>query len=505
MTTDKTAYTLLTEVFNQIITIGWAQSRLLRDQQTHLAPGSVESHDAQIVVLSQLSHEKIADPRVSTWLDEAEKNEGLLDVEEKANLKAMRTWHVHEAGLPAQLAGELSQAAAEGERVHAKERASGNWSAVAEHLQRSLDLARSAGEVKREKLGLASAYDALLDQHSPGWRSADYDRLFDDLEPFLKSFLPKVVEKQAGEAVREIEGPFAEKDVEKLCRDICVSAGFDQNRGVMYFIDAHPYADGNRDDLRISGRPSTEGFLRPLYDMMHETGHAIYDQNTPAKWTGQPAGLSMGMDIHESQSLIWEFIVGKSPEFAQDLSARAKKVFARENDPALSAENIFALNTRVEPGNLVRLSERTSEVTYLLHIIMRYRLEKEMIEGRLEAVDLPQAWGDMTEKMFGARPKNNADGCMQDVHWYCGLWGYFPSYAVGYVTSAQLYGTAVTANPDLPGQIAQGNFAPLKNWLTENVHEKGRLLPAQELISRATGKPLGTADLKKHLQQRYLP
>lgn len=500
----RAAYENLTKLFNRLSVLGGVQQRLYRDMQTVMAKGSAEEHDHQTAVLSEIAHAQFTDPKVGKWLEAAEADAGILSSEEKTNLRLMRREHVHEASLSADLVKELKKAENEGERLHTAEKDGGDWNRVLPSFEKMLGLQRQQAAIKQKALGLKTPYDALLDVYSPGMTTADYDRLFDELEPFLKKLLPQVKAKQATEEPpAPLQGPFAPDKTEKLCREMIAKIGFDSNRGVVYFSDGHPESTGTPDDTRISGGADPGNFMAPLYDMMHETGHGIYDQNTPKSWRHQPAGHAMGMDVHESQSLVWEFVVGKSPEFAQHLSERAQEIFDRKDDPALSAGNLLKLNTRVN-DSLVRISLETSEVTYLLHIIMRYRLEKDMINGKLEPKDLPKAWDDMAEEMFGKKPKDNAEGCMQDVHWFCGLYGYFPSYALGYMGAVQLFGAAVKAHPEIPGEIEKGNFRPLQQFLTDNVHSKGSLLSAKELMRQATGAALGAAALKKHLADRYL-
>ena len=502
---ERAAYESLTKVFNQIVAIGGAQNRLYRDMQAVMAKGSAKDHDQVAVALTEIAHEKITDPRVKLWLDEAEKNAASLTADERGNLKAMRRQHTREAALPADLAGALKLAEYEGERIHTDVlQNGGKWETVLPFFRHALELQKQAGEILKKETGAASVYDALLESYSPGYTSKDFDRLFDELEPFLKKLLPQVMDKQSKEpAALPITGPFAAEAQERLCRELADHMGFDRNRGVLYFIPDHPSAGGTRNDVRATGRPDPDSFIRPLYDLIHELGHGLYDQNVPDKMYFQPGGQALGMDIHESQSLVWEFVVGKSPQFAEWLSTRAQDVFDRQGDPSLSAENLARDSQRVTP-NLVRISMETSEVSYLLHIIMRYRLEKKMISGELDPADLPEAWNKMSEDMFGKRPKDNAEGVLQDVHWFCGLWGYFPSYALGYMGAVQLFDAAVKAHPEIPGEIAKGNFLPLKDWLTDNVHGKGSLVTARELMQQATGEPLNADFLKDHLNGRYL-
>lgn len=463
--------------------------------------GGAEDHDAQSVALADIAHEKIADPRVAAWLDEAEAQKDAFSAEEKANLRAMRRWWLAQAALPDDLASALKKAENEGERLHTEEKPNGDWQKVLPFFKHQFALVQQAAKIKQEKLGAATPYDALLDGYAPGWTSKDYDRLFDELEPYLKKLLPEAMARQ--QELPPLQGPFPAQAEETLAREVAERMGLDFDRAVLYFIPDHPSGGGTLNDVRISGRPDDENFLAPLYDLIHEAGHGLYDQNVPASWLFQPAGQASSMDIHEAQSLIWEFVVGKSRAFCEWMSGRAAELFDRKDDPAFTPENVFRRVTHVTPS-LVRIAIETSEITYLLHIIMRYRLEKALFDKTVQPENLPQAWDDMAEEMFGQRPKNNAEGVMQDVHWYCGSFGYFPSYALGYLGAVQFFEAAARAIPAIPAEIAKGNFIPLKDWLAKHVHGKGSLLPSKDLLEQATGAPLGTASMKQHLENRYL-
>lgn len=477
------------------------QGRLYRDMQTAMPPGGAEDHDIQSVALADISHEKIADPRVEAWLDEAEAQADTLSNEEKANLRAMRRWWLAQAALPDDLASALKKAENEGERLHTEEKPNGDWQKVLPFFKRQFALVQQAAKVKQEKLGAATPFDAMLDGYAPGWTSEDYDQLFDEIEPYLKKLLPQAMALQ--QELPPLEGPFPADAEEKLAREVAERMGLDFSRAVLYFIPDHPSGGGTLNDVRISGRPDADNFLAPLYDLIHEAGHGLYDQNVPSSWLFQPAGQAASMEIHEAQSLIWEFVVGKSRAFSVWMAGRAAELFDRKEDPAFTPDNIFRRVSHVTPS-LVRIAVETSEITYLLHIIMRYRLEKGLFDGTVQPETLPGAWNDMAEEMFGRRPQNNTEGVMQDVHWFGGSFGYFPSYALGYLGAVQFFAAAVRAHPAIPAEIAKGNFKLLKDWLAENVHSKGSLQTSKELVEQATGAPLGTAAMKQHLENRYL-
>ncbi len=500
---NRAAYENLVKAFDEIVTLGEVLDVLRSDMAISMPRDSEQYHVRQIVLLGNIRQEKIARPEIYSWLDAAETDCAALTADEKANLRVMRHLHTASVCLPDDLVAACAQNIAEGEYLHSRERPVGDWQKVLPFFRETVELTRKAAAMQAAALKLPTTYDALIDRYAPGWLSSDLDREFEKLEARLKELLPRIKEKQAAlPPVLPVPGPFAESRVADLCREFCKKAGFNFDRGRLDFIDAHPTFFGKGDDTRIAGRINPQNFLQSLYDSIHEGGHGLYLQNLPAAWRHQPAGLALD-DIHESQSLIWEFIVGKSMEFCRHLSARSQEVLGAPGDPALSAENLFALQTRVRPS-LIRIDPDTSEPEYPFHIMLRYKLEKDLVSGALDPADLPETWNNLMEDMLGIRPENNAQGCMQDVHWFCGLWAYLPTYIVGYMAAAQFYATAERAHPEIPGQIASGNFSTLSGWLRDNVQSKGSLLGGKELIRQATGEDLNSFYLIDHLSRRYL-
>jgi carboxypeptidase Taq len=265
-------------------------------------------------------------------------------------------------------------------------------------------------------------------------------------------------------------------------------------------VSLHPFCGGTPDDVRITTRYSEDLFVQSLMGVLHETGHALYERGLPEQYRYQPVGEARSMSIHESQSLLMEMQACRSLPFLEYLAPIARDVFGGSG-PAWEPENLYKLYTRVERG-LIRTE--SDEVTYPAHVILRYRLEKAMLAGDLPIADLPGAWNAGMEELLGVRPPDDRRGCLQDIHWYDGAWGYFPTYTLGAMTAAQLYDAAVRAEPPIPDGIRRGDFAPLVAWLRTNVHAKASLLPTRDLVTAATGRPLEAAPFEKHLRQRYL-
>jgi len=398
-----------------------------------------------------------------------------------------------------ELVEALSRACSACEMVWRQARADADFKAVLPNLETLLGLVREAAAAKSEKLGLIP-YDALLNQYEPGGSAEAIDAVFADLESFLPPFLARVLERQAEKpAVHVPQGPFPAATQRKLGMRLMEALGFDFDHGRLD-ESLHPFCGGTPDDVRITARYDESDFTSGLMAVLHETGHALYERGLPKDRRGQPVGEARGMGLHESQSLLVEMQVCRSADFITFAAPIMRDVF-EGSGPAWESENLTRLYAKVAPG-FIRVD--ADEVTYPLHVILRYRLERAMIEGDLEPRDLPDAWNEGFEKLLGLTPPDDGLGCLQDIHWYDGAWGYFPTYTLGAMTAAQIYQAACDADPAIAAGIPNGDFRPLFAWLVENIHGKGSLNTAPELLTQATGRPLDASAFKAHLERRYL-
>jgi carboxypeptidase Taq len=262
----------------------------------------------------------------------------------------------------------------------------------------------------------------------------------------------------------------------------------------------HPFSCGTPEDLRITTRYNEDDFTSAIMAVLHETGHALYDYGLPREWRYQPVGEALGMSIHESQSLIIEMQACRGRAFMTFAAPLMREAFGGEGE-TWSADNLYRLQARVAPS-LIRVN--ADEVTYPLHILLRTRLERLLIAGELEVSDLPGAWAEGMRDDLGIVPPDDRDGCLQDIHWVEGIFGYFPTYTLGAVTAAQLFQAARRAVPELETALGEGDFRPLFSWLGKNVHAHASSLDARALVTRATGRPLDADDFETHLKARYL-
>ncbi|MBL8670790.1 MAG: carboxypeptidase M32 [Alphaproteobacteria bacterium] len=496
------AYAALEARFRRLAALEGAGGILHWDRATMMPPGGAEARAEQLATLQVIAHEILTAPDTADLLARAAGEPG-LDAWQQANMREMRRRWVHATAVPSRLVEALSKATSACEMTWREARKASDYACVKPQLQAVLDLVREAAAAKAAALGV-TPYDALLDQFDPDQRAARIDAVFARLEAFLPGFVGRVIEKQAREEQPRVPaGPFPVKTQRKVGLALMRAAGFDFERGRLD-VSAHPFCGGGPDDIRITTRYDEADFSRALMGVLHETGHALYELGLPRDWQTQPVGSARGMTLHESQSLLVEMQACRSPQFLAYAAPVLRAAFAPTapaDDPAWSADNLARLYTRVQ-RTLIRVD--ADEATYPLHVMLRYRLETAMLAGDLALSDLPGAWTEGMRKLVGVAPPDDAQGCLQDIHWYDGAFGYFPTYTLGAMAAAQLYDAAKRADARIEAAIAAGDFRPLLAWLRPNVHAKGSLLGTDALLERATGRPLDASIYLAHLERRYL-
>ncbi len=489
----------LQERFRRISLIDDSLGILDWDRATKMPDGSAEARGEQIAALQGLRHQLMTEPQVGDLLAAAEADADGLDVWSSANLQEMRRRHTHATALPTDLVEAQAKADSACEIKWRDARASDDYPSLVPYLEEVLRLTREAAAAKAAALGLAP-YDALLDQYEPGGRAAELDGIFADLAAFLPGFLDEVMAKQRSEPEPvTLAGPFPVEAQTAVVRRFMDVLGFDFAHGRLD-ISHHPFCGGATADVRITTRYDEADFTSALMGVLHETGHAMYELGRPEAWRYQPVGEARGMGLHESQSLIIEMQACRSLDFLSFAAPILAEAFGGTG-PAWTAQNLFRLNTRVAPG-YIRVD--ADEVTYPAHIILRYRIERALLSGDLVLSDLADAWNDGMEDLLGIRPPNDRLGCLQDIHWPSGAWGYFPTYTIGAMAAAQLFAAARAADPDLVPAFRKGNFAPVMAWLRTHVHSQGSLYSTDEVLQRATGRPLDPVIYEEHLRARYL-
>ena len=442
----------------------------------------------------------LVSPELGMWLSEAEgEMPSAGDEWRRRNLELMRRLWQRAACLPVELVEARARLQTSCEGIWREAKAHDDFARVREPLQALLDVVREEAGLLGTALGL-SPYDALMDGFQPGITVADVDPVFERYERFLCEALPAAEARQASRpSPLELPAPVAEAAQEAVCRRLAEAAGLDWSHARLD-RSLHPFCGGTPDDVRITTRYDAGDPSRALLGVLHETGHALYERGLPAEWRRQPVGLSAGMAAHESQSLIVEMQACRSDAYLGWLGPVLADAFGGP-PAAYSQENLARLWRRVE-RSLIRVD--ADELTYPAHVVMRFRLERALIDGSLAVRDLPAAWSDGLHGLLGVRPPDDRRGCLQDIHWYAGLFGYFPSYSVGAMAAAQLMAAARAAMPALDGALAQGDLSGLLDWLRTRVHAQGARLDFNALLEAATGRKLDQSAFEAHLRSRYL-
>ena len=479
---STTAYQMLEARFARHGALGEVARVLDWDTSTMMPRGGAAARAEQRAALDRVRHDMLADPAIAGLLDAAAAAGGLGEWQ-AANLREMRRAWTHATAVPPDLLEAHTRAAIGCEMAWREARPASDFAALLPHAEEVLALTRELGAAKAERLG-GSVYEALLDQWEPGGATAPTDAVFDDLAAFLPGFTDRVLARQATQPAPERPaGPFPVAAQEALGRRLMSAFGFDFDHGRLD-TSIHPFCGGVPDDIRITTRYDEADFMGAMMAVLHETGHALYERGLPPRWRRQPVGRSRGMGIHESQSLLIEMQACRGAGFFAFAAPLMGAAFGGAG-AAWEGENLHRLYTHVA-RSLIRVE--ADEVTYPAHVILRYRLEKTMIAGELQLADLPGAWGDGMAELVGTRPPDDRRGCLQDIHWYAGVWGYFPTYTLGAMTAAQLFDTARRDDPDILPGIGEGDFAPLLAWLRARIHARAKP-PARRRPHRRGHRP----------------
>jgi carboxypeptidase Taq len=494
----QTPYKQLEQEWKRLNAFRGAMAVLRWDAAVMMPRGSADVRGEQLAALETEYHSLVTAPKITRLLDRAQATPSGLEDWQIANLREMRRQRDFAIATPVALVSRLAKAASKAEMKWLQARESGKFEDFAPHLEEVVHLVRDKSQLLGQARNLAP-YDALVDEFSPGLTSAEIDAMFKALSRRLPGLIREVLALQERQVLLPITGKFTASKQRALSVEVMKAVGFPFDRGRLDESE-HPFTEGVPGDVRVTTRFDPTEPFSGLLGALHETGHAMYDVGLPPEFSDQPVGRDRGMALEESQSLLMEMIVCRSRAFVTYLKPLLEKHFG-VSGPEWSEENLYAHLNRVKRGP-IRVD--ADELTYTLHIQLRYELEKQLLEGKLAVRNLRDAWNEGMEQRLGVKPQSDVEGVLQDVHWAVGSFGYFPSYALGAVMGAQFYDAVTEAVPDVEQQIAKGEFGGLMGWLRENVHAQGARLSAQDLLKHATGKPLTAAAALRYLENKYL-
>lgn len=501
--TLKSNYEQLLGLTKEIFTLNSAVSIIYWDMETMMPPRGVNLRSQQLGVLRQVIHRLSTKPEIGTLLSSIEEHPdfGSMSELQKRNTYLVRKYYDEQTKLPEKLVAEMAKQEAIGVNVWKKAKVSKNFSLFKPELEKILKLKRQAAEILMEVKGTKTPYDALIDMYEPKMMADSISTIFSGLRDGLVSILRKCqnASNQPDPEILKRKVPIEHQ--RKISKEIAKFIGYDvESKEAGGRIDEveHPFTTGYYDDVRITTHYYENDMASSLFSVLHEGGHAIYEQNLRQKWMFQPIGSSASLGFHESQSRFVENIIGRSREFwtyfYPKLSEFTGNVFAH-----LTLDDFVRAINHVRPS---KIRVEADEVTYCLHIIIRFEIERDLIPGKITVKDLPELWNQKYKDYLGVDIENDSEGVMQDVHWSGGDFGYFPTYALGNIISGQLLHTMEKSISDWKEQISRGNFQNIKKWLIKNVHQQGDLYDPAVLIKRITGEEMNPKPYFEYLEKK---
>jgi carboxypeptidase Taq len=466
------------------------------DSETCMPPNGLAVRADQLALMATLAHERRSSKPLGDLLAQLEGSP--LDPVQTTNVRELRRLYDRAVKVPAQLVQQIAHATTLAKDAWGKAREASDFAAFAPHLEELLRLKRQVADL----LGYQKErYDALMDDFEPGLTTAEVAAIFASLRRPLAEFVRLLNESRHQPDVSILKRHFPRDAQERFSRRMADAIGFDFTSGRID-VSKHPFCSGmGPGDVRLTTRYYENFFNASVFGVLHEAGHGLYEQGLDPKHVYTPAGQSVSLGIHESQSRLWENLIGRSRPFWEGVYPECQKAFpqALGNVPL---DAFYAAINRVGPS-LIRVE--ADEVTYNLHIILRFELERAMLDGTLAVKDVPAAWNEKMQDLLGVTPPNDREGCLQDIHWSMGIFGYFPTYALGNLYAAQFFEAAQEAIPDLTARIRRGDLATLRGWLRANIHVHGQRFRATELVQRVTGRPLSTEPFLRYIRAKFAP
>ncbi|MCV2402279.1 carboxypeptidase M32 [Marinomonas sp. C2222] len=518
-TTSSNHYDQLVSYYQTINHFNHAQAMLGWDAAANMPKGGSDARSNAMAELSVHVHRLSTQPQLADWFANAEQES--LTSEQSSSLREMKRQWQQAALLPEDLVQAQSIAGSKCEHAWRTQRQENDWSGFEKNWKEVVSLSREEAKIRGEALGLTS-YDAMLDKFEPGTSTASLDTLFSNVKTWLPELIEKALDKQAAEPIILPSGTFSTEQQKSLGLEVMKLLKFDFDHGRLD-QSVHPFCGGVPSDVRITTRYDESDFVQALMGIVHETGHARYEQGLPKAYTGLPVGEARSMGIHESQSLFFEMQIGRSKDFITHLSRLSKEAFNAQQNPVFAEANLYQIYTRVNKG-FIRVD--ADELTYPAHVILRYEIERDLINGVIEHTDVPALWDEKMKASLGLSTQGNykngcmqdihwtdpegkkvahnyKNGCMQDIHWSGGSFGYFPSYTLGAMYAAQFMST-MNKTVNVEAAIQSGDLSPIFQWLSDNIWSQASLHTTDELVKRATGETLNAAHFRKHLEGRYL-
>lgn len=496
MATQPASYKKLLDRSREIALIASAANALSWDQETYMPPKALPHRAEQLAWLGGRAHRLFTSKKIGDLIRDGEQQGFATESDEAANLREWRRLYDRATKVPVRLVEKMERLRAHAREAWRSAREQSKFRLFKPHLDKILAVTRQMADCWGYR---ESPYDALLEGHEPGATAAEVSRLFSELRPAIASLLAPAMERSAGVPADLLHGHYPVAAQQAFNRKVAEAIGFDFSAGRID-TTTHPFcSELGPGDCRLTTRYNERNFTQSLYGILHEAGHGLYDQGLPVEHYGRPLGSAISLGIHESQSRLWENHVGRSGAFWEHWHGAACEHFPELK--RFSPAQITAAVNRVSPS-FIRVE--ADQVTYDLHIILRFETELKLVKGELRTADLPGFWNEEFEKLFGLKVKTDAEGCLQDIHWAIAAIGYFPTYTLGNLNAAQLMRRANQENPALEADLKRGQYQTLLLWLREKIHRHGSRYNPPELMRLATGEPTSSRHHIEALQRKFV-
>ncbi len=469
--------------------LGW-------DQRTYMPPGGAQSRGEQLATLNRLAHEMLTSPKTGELLAAINVDDLPPDSDDARLVAVVSLDYARAQKLPSEFVARFARIRPPANQAWQQARANNDWDAFAPHLQTVLELSREQAEL----LGYSEhIYDALLDQYERGLTTAQMTAVFDELKAGTVPLVKAIAAQNSAERDACLHGDYPEERQEQFGKYVTERFGYDWSRG-RQDRTVHPFCTNfGRNDVRITTRFNPDWLSPALFGTLHETGHALYEQGIKPELSRTPLERGASLGIHESQSRLWENLVGRSHAFWSFFYPKLQETFPARLG-GVDLDTFYRAVNTVHPS-FIRVE--ADEVTYNLHILLRFELEMALLTGDLQVADLPAAWNEKMDAYLGVTPPTNTLGLLQDVHWSNGTLGYFPTYTLGNVLSVQFFDQALKEHPQIIDEMGQGQFATLLGWLQSNIYQHGRKFLPNELVRRVTGRPIDTSPYLRYLREKF--
>ncbi len=504
MTAKIPSYQKLMERAKDLFVLESATAIVHWDMETKMPPKGIQLRSLQLAMLSRISHKMSTDPQIGKLLEETMRHSKYekMGTIQKRNLYLMKKLYDEQTKLPEDLVAETAKQQAITVDTWKKAKAAKNYSLFKPELEKLLSLRKKAAEILMEVKDTATPYDALIDIFEPKMKADTIGKVFAELKDGLVSILKKCEASSSQPDISFLKRKVPTAVQQKIAESLAEAIGYDvksKQAGGRIDETEHPFTTGYYHDVRITTHYYEDTFASSIFSTLHEGGHALYEQNLNQKWIFQPVGTGCSSGFHESQSRFVENIVGRSREFWTYFLPKLKTLTGSVLSDVDLETFVRAIN-QVKPS---KIRVEADEVTYCLHIIIRFNLERDLLDNKITVTELPEVWNQNYKQFLGLEIENDSEGVMQDTHWASGLYGYFPSYALGNIYSGQILGNMTKDLPNWKTKISNGNFERVKKWLIKNIHSQGNLYDPADLIKKITGQELSVKPYLNYLHEKY--